>query len=836
VIGLHAFMINKGAMKSNAHGQAVQAAFALARSGQLGQAEILCRSVLDQQPDQADALLLRAVIEVKTGRTAQGVESIRRSIQQYPSRPAAHALLADALLTLKQPEAALESYEAALRLDSHLPSAIFGRANALYDLGQLREAVTDYDRVLELQADDAEALRNRGNALLGLGSFDAAVESFDRAIRLNPSDVTALNNRGSALLNLKSFEAALSGFEAALHINPDHPEASHNRGCALRELGRHGDALQAFDRALQLETDRTDTLVARGDVLRELGRSEEALLSYELALQLRGDSIEAHRGRGDALLDMGATFAALAAHDKAVALGPDRSETHNSRGNSLRTLSRFPEAVASYDKSLSLDSRNAAAHYNRATAHLQWDVHTEEAEAGYERALELNPGIPFLPGALFHLRRSHADWISHTPGYGRDELHRAVLNGGSVAAPFHFLSVSDSAHAQLQCAKTYAAVRYGNAGADWSRGRHSRRRLRVAYISPDLREHAVSYLMAGVFEKHDTARFETVAVSLSPEESSPMGRRLKRSFQSFMDVSGKRDTEIVEQLRSMEIDIAVDLGGFTDGTRPQLFARRIAPIQISYLGYPGTMGASYIDYILADEFVIPAQTRGRYREHVVYLPDCFQANDDARQIDHRLSVRADVGLPDQAFVFCCFNNTHKITPDMFDVWMRLLARVPHSVLWLLDAGANTCRNLRLQAQQRGVASERLVFAPRLPYPQHLGRLKLADLFLDTLPFNAGTTASDALWAGLPLLTCAGETFAARMGGSLLHAIGLPELITSDLEQYEARAHELATHESALRTLRQRLEQNRIESPLFDTDRFRRQFEAALSRIWSTHED
>jgi protein O-GlcNAc transferase len=823
-------------MKSDAHGHAVQAAFALARSGQLGQAEVLCCSVLDQQPDQADALLLRAVIEVKTGRTAQGVESVRRSIQQYPSRAAAHALLADALLTLKQPRGALESYDTALRLDANLVSAMSGRANALYDLGQLREAVTDYDKVLELQADDAEAWRNRGNALLGLGCFDAAVQSFDRAIRLNPSDVTALNNRGSALLSLKRFEAALSGFEAALATAPDHPEASHNRGCALRELGRYPAALEAFDRALQFGTHRTDTLVARGDVLRELGRPQDALLSCERALQLRGDSIDAHRGRGDALLDMGEPLAALAAHDEAVVLGPNRSETHNSRGNSLRALMRFPEAVASYDKALSLDSSNAAAHYNRATAHLQWDQHPEEAEAGYERVLQLNPAFPFLPGALFHLRRSHADWVSHTTGTSRDELHQAVLKGGSVAAPFHFLSVSDSAPAQLQCAKTYAAVRYGNVDADWSGARHGRSRLRVAYISPDLREHAVSYLMAGVFEKHDTGRFETIAVSLSPEESSPMGRRLKRSFQRFMDVSGKRDADIVEQLRSMEIDIAVDLGGFTDGTRPQIFARRIAPIQISYLGYPGTMGAPYIDYILADEFVIPAETQGHYRERVVYLPDCFQANDDTREIDCRLSVRADVGLPDQAFVFCCFNNTHKITPDMFDVWMRLLARVPGSVLWLLDAGANACLNLRLQAQRRGIAPERLVFASRLPYPQHLGRLKLADLFLDTLPFNAGTTASDALWAGLPLLTCAGEAFAARMGGSLLRAIGLPELITPDLEQYEARAFDLATQGSKLRTLRQRLEQNRLESPLFDTDRFRRNLESTFSRIWSTHED
>ena len=796
----------------------------------------MCRSVLDQQPDQADALLLRAVIEVKTGRTAQGVESVRRSIQHYPSRPAAHALLADALLTLEQPRRALESYDTALRLDSNLVSALFGRANAFYDLGQLRDAVTDYDRVLQLQTDDAEALRNRGNALLGLESFDAAVQSFDHALRLNPSDLTALNNRGSALLRLKRFEAALSSVEAALAIDPDHREALHNRGCALRELGRYPGALDAFDRALRFGINCADTLVARGDVLRELRRPEEALQSYELALQLRSDSIEAHRGRGDALLDMGEASTALAAHDEAVALSPDRGEIHNSRGNSLRALMRFPEAIASYDKSLSLDSSNAAAHYNRATAHLQWDQHPEQAEAGYARALQLNSAFPFLPGALFHLRRSHADWVSRTPGTSRDELHQAVLNGRSVAAPFHFLSVSDSAPAQLQCASTYAASRYGNADADWSRARHGRSRLRVAYISPDLREHAVSYLMAGVFEKHDPGRFETIAVSLSPEEPSLMGRRLERSFQRFMDVSGRRDADIVEQLRSMDIDIAVDLGGFTDGTRPQIFARRIAPIQISYLGYPGTMGAPYMDYILADEFVIPPETQSHYRERVVYLSDCFQANDDTREIDCRLSAHAHVGLPDQAFVFCCFNNTHKIAPDMFDVWMRLLARIPGSVLWLLDAGAGACRNLRLQAQCRGIAPERLVFAPRLPYPQHLGRLKLADLFLDTLPFNAGTTASDALWAGLPLLTCAGETFAARMGGSLLRTIGLPELITPDLEQYEARAHDLATHGSELRTLRQRLEQNRLESPLFDTDRFRIHLESAFSRIWSTHED
>ena len=294
----------------------------------------------------------------------------------------------------------------------------------------------------------------------------------------------------------------------------------------------------------------------------------------------------------------------------------------------------------------------------------------------------------------------------------------------------------------------------------------------MAYVSPDLREHAVSYLMAGVFEKHDTERFETIAVSLSPEEPSPMGRRLRGAFKRFVDVSGKSDADALELVRSLDIDIAVDLGGFTDGTRPQLFAQRFAPIQIGYLGYPGTLGARYLDYLLADEFVIPAQSRAHYSEQVVYLPDCFQADDDTRAIDPRWSTRAQVGLPDQAFVFCCFNNTHKITPEMFDVWMRLLARVPDAVLWLFAGGDIERRNLTLQAQHRGIAADRLVFAPRLPYAQHLGRLKLADLFLDTLPFNAGTTASDALWGGLPLLTCAGDSFAARMGGSVASGRGL----------------------------------------------------------------
>jgi predicted O-linked N-acetylglucosamine transferase (SPINDLY family) len=368
----------------------------------------------------------------------------------------------------------------------------------------------------------------------------------------------------------------------------------------------------------------------------------------------------------------------------------------------------------------------------------------------------------------------------------------------------------------------------------WAGERYRHDRIRVAYVSADFRVHAVSHLLAGVFERHDRRRFDTFAISLRPEEPSALGQRVKAAFSRFIDVSERSDRDAAELLRALEIDIAVDLTGFTDGLRPQILARRPAPIQVNYLGFPGTMGASYMDYILADAFVIPPAQAQYFSECVVYLPECFQANDDQRAISGG-ATRAGAALPEGAFVFCCFNNSHKLNPVMFDIWMRLLDRVPGSVLWLLSAGEAVGRNLRAEAAKRGVDPGRLVFAPRLPYAEHLGRLELADLFLDTLPFNAGATASDALWAGLPVLTCAGEAFAARMAGSILRAVGLPELITHGLADYEARALELAQQPRTLRTLRQTLSDNRRGAPVFDTDRRRRSLESAYVEMWQRHE-
>ena len=387
--------------------------------------------------------------------------------------------------------------------------------------------------------------------------------------------------------------------------------------------------------------------------------------------------------------------------------------------------------------------------------------------------------------------------------------------------------MSDDPALQLRCAQAYTAAKYPPAATPLCSGQpYTHPRLRLAYVSADFCEHALSYLLAGVFEAHDRARFEVWGIALKLGDGSAMATRVAAAFEHFVDASALSDNEVARLLREQEIDIAVDLTGHTQDARTAIFAAQPAPVQVNYLGYPGSMGAAYIDYIIADDFVIPEAARPHYAEQVVHLPDCFQGNDDQRVINAQPQTRAAHGLPEKSFIFCAFNNTYKLTPEFFDIWMRLLAAVPDSVLWLASGDASVQRNLRAEAEGRGIAPERLVFSPRIRYAEHLARLQLADLFLDTLPFNAGTTASDALRAGVPVLTCAGRAFSARMAGSLLRALGLPELITGSLAAYEARALELAANPAALSELRARLASNRTTHPLFDTRRFTRHLEQA----------
>jgi predicted O-linked N-acetylglucosamine transferase (SPINDLY family) len=386
------------------------------------------------------------------------------------------------------------------------------------------------------------------------------------------------------------------------------------------------------------------------------------------------------------------------------------------------------------------------------------------------------------------------------------------------------------------CARKYVE-KYAPAAAPLWRGeRYGHQRIRLAYLSSDFRDHPLVHLTGGMFEHHDRARFETFAVSFGRDVQGPIRTRLQACFDRFVDAQDMSDRDVARFLRDQEIDIAVDLNGYTDGSRPGIFARKPTPLRVNYLGYAGTLGCEDCDYIIADRFVVPEASREQYAEKVVYLPHTFMATDAGRKVSDLTPTRAAAGLPERGFAFCCFNNSHKMTPDVFDVWMRLLREVEGSVLWLPTMGSAGMNNLRREAQSRGVSAERLVFAARtLLNEDHLARLRLADLFLDTLYYNAHATANDALWVGVPVVTCAGTTFAGRVAGSLLQAIGLPELITHSLADYEALALKLARDPALLADFRQRLTAHRTSQPLFNTAQFTRHIDAAYTTMWQRYE-
>ncbi len=677
-------------------------------------------------------------------------------------------------------------------------AALFERAVGHHQRGELAQAEPLYREILAQAPVHFDALHLLGIARMQQGAHKDAIDLIRRAVDVdprNPNKAAALSNLGIALSESGRAAEALGCFERSLALDPRNPETHYNLGNARLATQQPGEALASYERALALKPDHVAALNNRGNALSALRRVQEALASFDRAIAARPDFADAHANRADALLALQRPDEALASADRALALKPGFAEAINSRGNALRALKRYDEAA-------------------RAFAQL----------------LESGPRFDHALGDLVDCELRSCDWTHLAAHVAR--VSAAVAEGRRAALPWVFLGVSGSAAAQLACARTFVADRFPAAATPLWRGeRYRHDRIRVAYLSADFHEHATAHLIAGLFEMHDAARFELTAVSFGPETNDPMRERLRRAFPRFVDVRDRSDGDVAAMLRESEIDIAVDLKGFTANSRTGILALRPAPVQVNYLGYPGTMGAPYIDYIIADPHVIPPDHDIHYSEKVVRLPDAYQVNDATRRIAESAPTRAEAGLPETGFVFCCFNGNYKITPEIFAVWMRLLDRVPGSVLWLLEGNPLASENLRGEAKRRGIAPDRLIFAPTLPADLHLARHRLADLFLDTRPVNAHTTASDALWAGLPLVTCVDDAFAGRVAASLLHAIGLPELVARDLEEYEAIAHRVATTPSLRGELRARLAQNRATHPLFDTDRYRRHLEAAYATMW-----
>ncbi len=644
---------------------------------------------------------------------------------------------------------------------------------------------------------------------------------------MDAQQIQALGRQAMALHQQGQLQQAETIYRRLIEAAPGLFPPYFLLGMLRLQTGDSAGAAALLDRALQLQPNDPGALLHYGLALHGQKRFVESLAAYDRALTIQPGMIAARVGRGGALRALDRTEEALAEYEQALVVNPNDADAWNVRGALLRSLKRIDEALDSLNRAVALAPDSAEILQNRGE--LLWDEKADYPAAiqDLERAMALDSTRPALEGNLVHLKLILAlkdcDWTAADTWAGR---MRKVIAAGSYVTPFMALLCDGDAQTQLRAARNVIAERFAAlpplAAAPY---RHDR--IRLAYISSDFCEHPVGYQISRLIELHDRSRFEVLALSTGPNDDGATRRRLAAAFDQFHDLQGKTPKESAEYIRRLEIDLLVELNGHTQHQSFDILRRKPAPIQASWLGYAGTTGAPYIDTLIADRIVAPDPAD--FTERLEYLPGSFFATDNTRPVGDVMS-RQDAGLPPDGFVFCCFNQAMKFNADIFARWMRILAQVPGSILWLRHPGDIAAANLRRAADRHGISPERLVFAGFVPQEAHLARYASADLFLDTLPYNAHATACDALWAGLPVLTCAQGGFAGRVAASLLHAINMPELVTQTPQDYETLAIELARDSQRLSALRGKLAANRLTTPLFDTVRFTRDLEDIYARL------
>jgi predicted O-linked N-acetylglucosamine transferase (SPINDLY family) len=699
--------------------------------------------------------------------------------------------------------------------------------------GMPDECISHLKKALKIEPNNASANYNMANALMLKEQHSQALSFHTKATQLNPNDYWTNTNYGISLFKLNQLDKAKAVFQKAINLNPEIPGGWVNLANCLKALGQSSEALTHYERSLTLDPQYTEAWFNVGVILFELKRHEDAVAAFGQVVTLKPDHYEAWSKAGATLEKLKRYQEALTCYDKAINSSTQAPELIVSKGNILRQLKRFEEALDCYERALELLPNSAECLVNKGN--LLVDLkHFDEAIVFYQNALALKPNIDYLLGYIIANKMLVNDW--HELDYQIDLLLKRINLNEQVIYPFPFLATSGSPALQLESAKIWVADKYPQNHILGKISKTSHNKIRVGYFSADFKSHPTSHLTAELYELHDRNCFEVYSFSLqAAHPDDEMRKRLVKAFDHFIDVENKSDQEIAQLARELEIDIAIDLGGHTQDAKTGIFAYRAAPIQVNYLGYPGTMGAEYIDYIVADKTLIPEADRAHYSEKIIYLNNCFQANDRKRYISAKGMHREQHNLPAPGFIYCCFNNNYKITPEIFKVWMNILNQTKDSVLWILAGPGSSQANLIQEAKKFSIDPARLIFADRLPPSEYLERYQLADLFLDTLPFNSGTTASDALWAGLPVLTQIGQSFAGRMAASLLNAIELPELITHTQAEYEALAIELAINPEKLQAIKEKLAKNRLTTPLFNTPLFTENLERAYTRIYQRYQ-
>ena len=655
-----------------------------------------------------------------------------------------------------------------------------------------------YENILVVDKKNSDALFFLSVILIKFKNYKKAGDLLEQVVLIKPNFADAYNNLGICLEKLNDLDGAKKNYNLAIDNRPNFAEAYNNIGVVFQKLRNFDQAILQYKKAISYKNLYLDAYINLANLFKEIKQFEEAIKNYDLAINLN----------------------------------PNLAEVYNNKGNAFKEIRKFEEAIKNYDLAINLNPNFAEAYFNAATA-LQDIKNFEKAVLYFETALLLDKEIPFCKGYLLHAKMLCCNWS------GLNELYKEIYNDVEKnrysATPFGYQAICDDESNLQKCAQLYSGKRFPEIKNNlFSKKISKNKKIKIGYLCGEFREQATSILMTEVWEKHNKEDFEIIAFDSGWDDKSLRRNRIITAFDKFIDISKVSDFDAAKLIYKEQIDILINLNGFFGTGRPVVFSYRPAGIQINYLGFPGTIGSKYIDYILCDQTVVPLESKKFYNEKIIYFPDSYQANDTKRNISDKKFLREELSLPKKSFVFCCFNNNYKITPNMFDVWARLLKKIDNSVLWLIEGNSEATENLKKEAKIRNIDASRLIFAKRMKLEDHLARHKNADLFLDTLPYNAHTTASDSLWAGLPVLTCLGKAFPGRVAASLLRSLDLPELITYSENEYVAKAEELALNPERLRVIKNKLDTNKFSQPLFNAKLFCRSLESAFKIIFEKY--
>jgi protein O-GlcNAc transferase len=774
------------------------------QQGDLKQAEKNYREILDVMPMNANALHLLGVLSNQKQDNTAAIDLITRAIKIIPDQPIFHNNL----------------------------------GNAYRDSGYCEQAISCYQKALQIKPDLVETYINMGIAYHQLADFDQAISAYQKAIQLKPNSAEAHYNLGNTFKEQRFFDEAVSCYRQAASLNPMLVEASYNQVSILEKKACFDEAIACLKQCIQLKPDWAEAHSNLGNLSKQLGFLDDAIAHYQKAVHFKPELDEAHNNMGNAFKDQGSFSKAIECYRNVLQIRPVNAAVYLNLGVTYAESNHMAEAIEYFQKATELNPQFAEAH-NYLGVVLAEEGRRDEAIDCFQKAIAINSDYAEAYSYLIHQAQHTCDWqLMSAFSEKLDILVRCATDNGQsiIQPPFICMAISSDPMMNLTVAKTWSRkigqpLQNAKRPFAFETRRQKKPKLTIGYLSGDFHDHATAHLMLSLFGRHGREKFKVHCYSYGPEDNSRYRNQIRQESDRFIDIREYSHIDAARRIYEEEVDILVDLKGHTKGARPGILACRPAPIQIHYLGYPGTTGADFIDYLITDRIVTPADHAPYYHEKLVFLPHCYQVNDDQQQIASWNWNREMLGLPDQGFVFSSFNLPYKIDPSMFDCWMRILQQVPGSVLWLFGDNENAICNLRREATERGVVSDRLVFGQKMEKAQHLSRLKWADLALDTRIVNGHTTTSDSLWAGVPVITLQGSHFASRVSSSLLHAIGLSELVTYRLEDYEKLAVHLALRPSELKAVRHKLNINRLKSPLFDTARFVRNLEHAYNKMW-----